>query len=408
MSVLQKGSDLDKHALVISLAPFRFGTRARKAALAFRVAEAAQVSYVAPARIGRTGQWDKPGTWEVDGVRVCQVECAEPLTEPTFRTQIRNLFRSYAPALFRIMIRVVRTRADLIYVNGPTLIAAGLLHKLVYRSTMVLDIPERPGVLSAKGSLASIVGRADKLILRLVAPFAALTTVVTYADVTSVQNLGHRNVKLVRNVPLKNWAVDYRDPPSAAKNSESPFEVLVMGSIFEGRGYEMLIEAIAMVSKRFPVRLTICGPARDSYRSRLTSLAAQLGVESMVLFVPPVASESVSAAYRAADVGMVLYESNDLGNDGLSNKLFECVTSGRPVIASDLPENRRFIESAGVGWLAETSVGGIARALSQAHASASLVQLSRHCRAIGESELNWESEFECVIRLLDNEIKIRG
>jgi glycosyltransferase involved in cell wall biosynthesis len=392
---------MNKHALIVSLAPFKFGTRARKAALAFVSSGADKVSYLAPARIGRTGQWDQAGAWESGGVSIFQVECVEPHTEPNFRTQIRNLMVSYIPALFRLLMHAARTPADLIFINGPTLVGVGLVHKLIHKSTLVLDIPERPGVLSAKGSLASLTGRVDKLVLKLASRYIDMATVVTYADVSTLQELGYQDVKLVRNVPLASWRAEYRDPPIAELDTTLPgLEFLAMGSIFEGRGYEMLIKAVSIVSEKFPLRLTICGPARESYRDQLIALSRDLGIESSIVFASPVPSGFVSQVYMRADVGMVLYESNDLGNDGLSNKLFECVSSGRPVIASRLPENRRFVESAKVGWLAETSVQGIADALTEAHANGRIVELSRHCRLIGERELNWAREFECVSRLL--------
>lgn len=401
-SKVRKVKTLVEHALVVSLAPFKFGTRSRKAALAFVASGTAKVSYLAPQSVGRTGQWDRAGVWDVTGVSVTQVKCAEPRTEPDCRTQIRNLIVSYIPALVRLLVHVVRTPADLVFVNGPTLVGVGLVHKIVHRSTLVLDVPERPGVLSAKGSLASLTGRADKFVLKFASRFVTTATVVTYADLPVLRELGYSEVELVRNVPLSAWKSEYRDPPISAEDSLLPkLEVLAMGSVFEGRGYEMLIQAISVVSERFPVRLTICGPARKSYVDQLIALAEEFEITSAIVFNPPVESDCVSEAYLGADVGMVLYESDDPGNDGLSNKLFECVSSGRPVIASDLPENRRFIEAAGVGWLALTSVEGISRALLEAYTGGQIVELSRHCRATGERELNWESEFQCISRLLE-------
>jgi glycosyltransferase involved in cell wall biosynthesis len=363
--------------------------------------DAAKVTYLAPERVGRTGLWDKAGVWDVDGVSVTQVKCATPHTEPNLRTQVRNLVVSYVPALVRLLVHVVRTPADLVFVNGPTLVGVGLVHKMVHKSTLVLDVPERPGVLSAKGSLASLIGRADRIVLKFASRHVKMATVVTYADVAVLQKLGYGEVELVRNVPLAAWRSEYRDPPISGRDLALPrLEVLAMGSIFEGRGYEMLIQAISVVSETIAVRLTICGPARQSYRDKLVAVAEKADIKSSIVFRTPVESGSVSEAYLGADVGMVLYESDDPGNDGLSNKLFECVSSGRPVIASDLPENRRFIEATQVGWLAETSVEGIAHALVEAYKEGRIVERSRHCRATGDLELNWESEFQSVSRLL--------
>lgn len=391
-----------EHALIVSPAAFEFGTRSRKAALAFSDKNC-RVTYVAPAKVGRTGRWGKPGTWTEAGVRVHQVHTREPKTDPTFLNRIRNLLLSYIPAFLRMLSIVIRTPADLIFVNGPSLVWLGLVHKLAHRSILVLDIPERPGVLGAKGSLATLVSRMDIFTLKVTARFVNLMTVVTYADVDLLKRICSAEVALVRNVPMQDWRAAFRLPPITADTGKANcLSAVAMGSIFEGRGYEKLIEAIYIASKRIPVCLKVCGPARASYQKSLQTLVSNFGLENHIEFSDAVPAHKVSEAYLNADLGMVLYESSDPGNDGLSNKLFECVTSGRPVIASDLPENRQFVESTQVGWLAETTSEGIASALVSAYQPARLASLAEHCREVGDATLNWEEEFVPVFKLLVN------
>jgi hypothetical protein len=63
------------------------------------------------------------------------------------------------------------------------------------------------------------------------------------------------------------------------------------------------------------------------------------------------------------ELGVALYEPTDAGNDSLSNKILECVSTDRPVLAGDLPENRRFVVDNKVGWLTSVTAEDIAESL---------------------------------------------
>jgi glycosyltransferase involved in cell wall biosynthesis len=202
---------------------------------------------------------------------------------------------------------------------------------------------------------------------------------------------------LVRNVPLSDWRAAYSPP---AERQPGELNALIIGSVFEGRGFEMILEALALARSAggTGIRLEIIGPARPDYLASLKGLADRLDVGDSVDWVSRVESSEVSAAYLSAHVGLVLYESNDPGNDGLSNKILECVSSGRPVLAGNLPENRSFVSQHGVGWLSEMTAPALADTLRAIADVADLGPMSLHCRSVGDQELNWEREFEPVLR----------
>lgn len=388
----------DPKALVISLAPFAFATRSRKAAV--QLARDADTTFLALSKVGRNKNWDKAGIWTTDNIRIVQVSVATPRTAPTKINQIRNILLVYLPGLVRLVRQAVRTPATLVFVNGTSLLAVGLVHRLVHRSSLVLDINERPGMVAARGSVASLYARLESRLLRMTSRFVTAACVVTRADVDIARDLGFRTVHLVRNVPLAAWPAPWVEPPFSRGEGQE-LKALMMGSIFEGRGYETLIRAVALANRNLPVSLVLCGPSRDEYRESLKLLARSEGVQDQVSFIDRVDPAEVSAGYLRADVGLVLYESDDPGNDGLSNKLFECICSGRPVIASDLPENRHFVASNEVGWLTRTEPHAIAQTLEIVARSGLLPTVAERCRDFSRSNLNWEREFFPVARLVD-------
>ncbi len=381
--------------LVISLAPYRYATRARKAART--LSEIATVSYLAPAAVGRTGHYDSPGRTQVDGIDVIQVPLRIPRSEPTHRNQMINLVRSYLPALIRLSRHAWRTPADVVFVNGPPLAAVGYLHKRKHHSELVLDIHERPGMVTTRGSLFSLFSRFERGMLRRVSGSARLATVATTADVDVVRRLGFDEVIQLRNAPLNTWRARYTPAPP---RDGRPLRLVLIGSVFEGRGYELLLEAVALAAKQVDLELALYGPGRESYLVQLRAMADRLRIADKVSWRGQLSSDEVSQAYLDADVGLVLYETDNPGNDGLSNKILECVASGRPVIATDLPENRRFVESVGCGWLTAMTPRAVADTIVRTSTSPDFEAVVGRCAELSDGRLTWESDFAPIVALV--------
>jgi glycosyltransferase involved in cell wall biosynthesis len=381
--------------LVVTLDAYRFSTRSRKAAIQY--VSVAPTTFLGLSGAGRTGRWDRPGDFVADGVDVRQVYVRQPWVAPTLRSQIHNVFISYLPALARMAKLTLSIPADVVHVTGAPLTLLGLLHRARFGSRMVLDIPERPGAVAARGSVASIFSRVELPFLRFASRRVDVATVVTHGDVSAVSTLGFRTVALVRNAPLSNWRAPYTPPPDVDGDR---LAAVVVGTIFEGRGYEILLRAMAKVKHQRDIRLKISGPGREDYLASLKSLTEQLDITDRVEWMGPIDSSEVSAAYLSADVGLVLYEPVDPGNDGLSNKILECVSTGRPVIAGDLPENRLFVTANGVGWLTDVSVDALAEALRSAGLGEDVAAICAKCRQYGDTWLNWESEFAKVLAIV--------
>lgn len=386
--------------LVLTIEPYRFSTRAGKAARSYRTL--AEVSFVALARAGRTRRWDEPGCFIRDGVQVVQLPIAAPWLSPTRVNQIRNLLWCYIPALLRMIASALRVRADVVHVTGVHLGVVGVLHCLRFRSKFVLDVTERPGMVTSSGSITSIFAKCERPILRALARVAGLVTVATDDDVPVLAGLGFKKVHLLRNAPSQDWRAPFVAPSKL--QVDGTLQAVVIGSIFEGRGYEMLLRSLARAKAQARVKIAICGPGRQEYLAELKQMARDLGVSRDVEWVGPIEGGEVSQRYLEAHLGLVLYESSDAGNDGLSNKLMECVSTGRPVIAGDLPQNRRFIERHHVGWVAPLTAEGLASVLVDAAKTDRMEALADTCRGLGDSWLNWEAEFAPVLA----HIKPRG
>ena len=380
--------------LIVSLAGIRFATRPRKAARELALTH--RVRYLALQSSGRGARVDEAGVFESDGVAVHQIRVRPRKPGGDIRAKLYNLFAAYLPAFARLFLVAVKTPASIIIIANPVLAPIALAHRLRFRSRIVLDVAERPGAIAARESLASFFSAFEPMILRLLARGDGIATVAVPSDAHVLRSYGFNQVLPLRNAPLASWRAPYSDPiPSDA------LRCVVVGSIFAGRAFEIVIRAVARcVDRGVQVRLRIVGPGTDEYLQQLHEMTSEHGVEHVITWEGAIEGDQVSQTYLDADLGLVLYEADDPANDGLSNKILECVSSGRPVLAGNLPENRQFVTENRVGWLTEVAPDAIAAALEKIATTSNLQEVSRRCRELGDSNLTWETEFSGLLGAL--------
>ncbi|MEL4506381.1 glycosyltransferase [Luteococcus sp. H138] len=373
--------------LVIAFDVFAKSTRARKFCRAYEAA-GTEVQYLGMSKPGRSGRWGDPGSSLDGATSVFQVPMQSPQGGTGKASQIRNLFFSYLPALTRMAIYTLRHDADVVHVVGAPLSPLGLIHKVRHRSRLVLDIQERPGAIATPGSLSSLFAKVERSVLAQGARASDAASVVTPPDVAVLKQIGFKNVNLVRNAPLRSWRSPYRDP----KHPRTETTFACIGTIFEGRAFESLIDAVGKVGPKASIQLHISGTGSDSYMQALKKRAEECGASPYIEWRGWVSAGDVCDRYLDADVGLVLYDTTISGNDGLSNKLLECVAAGRPALCTNGSLNQQFIDALKVGWTTPSDTDSLAEALLTVATTEDLREIARHCRAVGDEQLSWEAE----------------
>ncbi len=160
-----------------------------------------------------------------------------------------------------------------------------------------------------------------------------------------------RSIHTVRNLPRRPSSLPRRTGilRRALGLREADFVCLYQGAMGNGRGINVLLESFAEVRDKHLVFMGY-GPDVD----KVLMAASTCANIHYLAAVPP----DVLYDYTAdADVGLALIEDQCLSyRYCLPNKLFEYMVCGVPVIASDLPEMRRSVESLLGGWVVEPTV----------------------------------------------------
>ncbi len=177
------------------------------------------------------------------------------------------------------------------------------------------------------------------------------------------------------------------------------FEVLNHGQFYEGRGYDLMVEAAPLLRDLPNVRLALRGFGRieDQLRKRVQELDG-----SNVIFYPKVLVQELVPEAGKSHVGVAVTEPICLNFKlSVSNKLFEYAAAGLPVIMSDIPEHRYLNEKYDFGLiLEENTPQAFAEAVRKLYQDRELYErLSANALRLSE-EVNWETEFR---RLLERE-----
>ncbi|MGV3538819.1 MAG: glycosyltransferase [Rufibacter sp.] len=214
---------------------------------------------------------------------------------------------------------------------------------------------------------------------------ATLAYTVSGSLVHYFQQQNHREVKLIRNMPLRK--------PVIGGSAQPPY-FIYQGALNEGRGLEATIHAMLQVD----AQLLICGDG--PLRSELEQLVQVLRLESKVRFqgnVPP--TELVSLTQKAY-AGIMLLENKGLSYYySLANKFFDYVQAGIPQVCVPFPEYQTLIGEHEVALLVEARPEPIQAALNTLLQDQVVYErLRRNCLQARENWV-WEEEGTRLVQL---------
>ena len=177
--------------------------------------------------------------------------------------------------------------------------------------------------------------------------------------------------------------------------------VLYVGKLTTNRGLEMVVEALARADE---IHFVCVGPRVPIVEQSVRDLAQTLNVQGRLHILDPVPPDSIVPYIRTADLSVIPTQDASLSyRYSMPNKLFESVFAGLPVVVSDLPDMRRFVERTGTGIvMKQADPKDIARALREAYARRADFALSpeRMCKIVGD--YGWDTQGQKLIALYDS------
>ncbi|MBD8005400.1 glycosyltransferase [Bacillus norwichensis] len=174
--------------------------------------------------------------------------------------------------------------------------------------------------------------------------------------------------------------------------------LLYQGGIQTGRGLDKLIKSAPLFKEG---TLVLIGDGR--LKPDLIQLVQEMSLEEKVKFLPKVPLEELPKYTRNAYLGFQVLNNVCFNHySASSNKLFEYLMAGVPVVACDFPEIKRIVEGEQVGLCIDShSETEIARAVNELLENQALYRkLANNC--IGaRQKYNWEQEQRNFLSVYD-------
>lgn len=180
--------------------------------------------------------------------------------------------------------------------------------------------------------------------------------------------------------------------------------ILYQGGFAKGRGLFNLIKAMEFLPDNFI--LVILG--NGDIKEELKKLTKELKLNKKIIFVPAVSMEELPSYTTSADLGVLPYEKVSLNNYYcLPNKIFEYMSAGLPVVASNFPELKKIIQQEKIGYVFdETNPQDIADKIRLIFADRnSYLQMKENTLKTVENKYNWQKEAQKLIKIYEEVLK---
>lgn len=181
-------------------------------------------------------------------------------------------------------------------------------------------------------------------------------------------------VRILYNTP------DDVPPPSGAQ-SERPFTVYASGYLSSGRGIGMLLDAVESLPE---ARVILAGRFHDPALEARAMAHPQVSYRG---WLPQ--EDSLRLCYQADAVFSFYDPSVPINRVAASNKWFDAMMTGRPIVANSEVAKAGWIEEKGIGFVCAYDAAALADLLKRLAVDPSLPEVGLRGRRLYEAEYNW-------------------
>jgi glycosyltransferase involved in cell wall biosynthesis len=223
------------------------------------------------------------------------------------------------------------------------------------------------------------------------AVFPHLKSVMTVSNSIADQYYNEYGIKLitVRNCSLKSDRIIPLTRSELGVNDDHLLLILQGTGINADRGGAELIEAL-LTTESVSLLIVGSGDVVPALREKVNIA----GISERVKFIPKVPWADMMRFTKAADAGLSLDKDTNINyRFSLPNKLFDYISAGIPVIASDLAEVSKVIRENHCGLIIpEVSAQTIAEAIMTLRNNPGLLSELKRNSVTASEELTWETE----------------
>lgn len=314
--------------------------------------------------------------------------------------QKRGRFQRLLLNPWRVFFRALKTKADVYHFHDPELMFFGWMLKLFTGSKIVYDIHEDlPGLIMNRQWIPlNTSGR--RIASKLTKAFELFFVKRFSAIITADYELAHKCLTVNKNtITLENFPI----LPEHLNGVEKKFEndtctVVSFGGISPGRCVKQIVESIGIVAKDKKVKLILGG---QNYFPDLLQELKQLPGWEHTTFVNKVSRDQMNEYMAKADISLVLFSDSPNHYTIKSNRFYETLNEGIPVITSNFKDWKEFsVKHQSSIAVNPADAADIASAITyMIEHPAEANQLGENGRNAVQEKFNWNKEALKLINL---------
>lgn len=294
---------------------------------------------------------------------------------------------------FGLLWRIALHRADVVHAHDVNTLPTAWLAATLSGAKIIYDAHEISTSREGYSSFRGLVAYVERLLM------PRMQGTITTSDARAkffARAYGIERPLVLQNRPRFTSPASRQRIREELGLSEAWPIVLYQGGLQQGRGLERLVRAAAVVEQAYFVFI---GGGRLAHS--LLQLSQTLSLSERVHFIPTVSLADLPAYTASADIGVQPIENTCLNHFTTdSNKLFEYLIAGLPVVASDLPEIRRIVREHDTGLLVPPGdEQALAQTLKRLVADAGLRNRLSANSLSAAKQLNWEQQESLLVSL---------
>lgn len=304
---------------------------------------------------------------------------------------------------WKLLQLALKQKADIYHFHDPELLPIGLLLKFLTRAKVIYDIHEHyPNAILDKEWIPKYARRISSKLFNIIEKMLVpLLDVVIYTTPIVGQRYQKMKVKTeqIENYPVLSLSERY-------KSSIRQKHILYLGGMSKIRGTYELIKVFTRVIKKYPEwKLYLVGTIMPaSFDREIEKLIEKSNIRQHIKLIPWVSFEEKEKYSKQASIGVVTYLPYANNISCLPNKLFEYMSAGLPVIASNFPLYKEVVEGSACGITVDpANIKEVAKAIEY------LIKRPEKARKMGENgkravleKYNWENESKKLLKIYQN------
>lgn len=182
------------------------------------------------------------------------------------------------------------------------------------------------------------------------------------------------------------------------------YRVLHLGTASFYHQLREMLEAFLIIREEIPdAEFLQVGLVPNEELEWLRSFERNHGLEGSIRYIPRVPFEELAGYIPCADVGLIARRADENANTSISTKLFDYMTFGVPIVATDLMMIRRINRRFKVATLVDTTnPGEIADAVLELHRDEELREsYGRNALEAVETEYSWDHMCDRLVRVYE-------